>query len=380
MDTRHIAVLAHDESGVSTLFEIIQCCKEIETLAFKFYVRLGMASGDREVSAFWLRTAEEAWSLASYWEGAIPLAGRGMLPQIFDRPGNVRDELVTIIGKMIEMLSEVDLCLKDPSFAMTMAFKVEFYSIHRALVPLINLMKAINSTDTCPYDHFPEKLDAFLAMFKSKCHFIKPEMQLLAETIQRLWKDNMALSRECYFDELTCLLNRRGFYNAALPLLTLAKRRIAHVAMIVIDVDNFKRINDSLGHDAGDMALKKIAAAIKSSIRDSDISARYGGDEFVVFCPDLKVGTASIVAEKIRSHVEACDCDGQKLTISVGAAEVVPGLEDNSNEELASLFKMADSLLYEAKRRGRNICICQTHSALDAMNHLDRTDTHEELT
>lgn len=361
MDYRRIDSPPPKAGEASLIFETVNYCKEIEELSYKFYSSLGMGSKDPDAAAFWLRNAEEVWELANFWDKAIALAGKGLLPQIFDHPEHVRTELINIIGKMTEIISEIDLCLKDDTFAMTMSFKIEFYSIHRFLVPLVNLMKAMGGDRKCPYDTVSERLDGFLTMFKARRHVIKPEMQLLAETIQRLWKDNLQLSRECYFDELTSLLNRRGLYNAVIPLLNLAKRRISHVAMIVIDVDNFKRINDTLGHDAGDDALIKIASAIKNSVRDSDISARYGGDEFIVFCPEVKIGTASIVAEKIRRNVEACNCNGHRLTISAGAAEIIPGVEENCNEELASMFKIADSLLFEAKREGRNRIVCQTN-------------------
>jgi diguanylate cyclase (GGDEF)-like protein len=185
-----------------------------------------------------------------------------------------------------------------------MAFKIEFFSIHRALVPLINLSKAIGGGGSCPYDKFADHLDSFIAMLRSKRSSIRPEMKLLAETIQRLWEDNLQLSRECYFDELTGLLNRRGFLNSVMPLLNLARRRASTVSITVIDIDFFKKVNDSYGHETGDKVLKAVANVIKNSLRDSDICARYGGEEFVVFYPEIRAGSSAFVSEKIRRAVE----------------------------------------------------------------------------
>jgi len=352
--------------GGDEFVETIRTCLEIETVAYKFYSGLARASesSDPAMAAFWREVAAEEWTYIAFWDRALSFAEKGLLPHIFDKPREMRDELLNIAGKMIEILSEIDACVKSPTAALLMAFRIEFFSIHSALVPTINLMKAIGQ-DVSAYDSFDAHLQSFISVFKSKVGALKPEMQLLGETIQRLWRDNLRLSRECYFDELTSLLNRRGFYNAALPLLNLAKRKQSHVAAIMIDIDHFKRVNDSLGHQAGDAALKEVGRLLKSVIRDSDLSARYGGEEFLVFCPEIKPGGARIVGEKIRSAVEAASGLGAAVTISLGAAEAVPPKDSNCEEDLAALIKAADSFLYAAKRNGRNRVEGRTLETLD---------------
>ncbi len=346
--------------------ETIRICMEIETVAYRFYSGLAKASAaeDREMSEFWLKIAGEEWDYIVFWDRALSFAERGLLPQVFDKPLEVRKEVLNIAGKMIEILSEIDACAKDPMTGLVMAFRIEFFSIHSALVPVLNLMKAIGQ-DVSAYDSFDSHLQSFIGVFKRKLGSLKPEMQLLGETIQRLWRDNLRLSRECYFDELTGLLNRRGFYNAALPLLNLAKRRKGHVAAIMIDIDFFKRVNDTHGHQKGDEVLKSIGSLVKSSIRDSDLSARYGGEEFLVFCPEIKPGGGQVVAEKIRSSIEAFSCDGVSVTVSLGSAEAVPQPDSNCDEDLAVLIKEADALLYEAKHSGRNRSVC---GSLETLN------------
>jgi len=354
--------------GGSDFVETIRTCLEIETVAYKFYSGLAKASetSDPGMAAFWRSVAVEEWTYIAFWDRALSFAEKGLLPHIFDKPREMLDELLNIAGKMIEILSEIDACAKSPTTALLMAFRIEFFSIHSALVPTINLMKAIGQ-DVSAYDSFDSHLQSFISVFKSKVGALKPEMQLLGETIQRLWRDNLRLSRECYFDELTGLLNRRGFYNAALPLLNLAKRKQSPVAALMIDIDHFKRVNDSFGHQTGDIVLQEVGSLLKSVLRDSDLSARFGGEEFLVLCPEVTPGGAMVVAEKIRATVEA-PAGGLKaqVTVSLGAVETLLPRDSNCEEDLAALIKAADALLYAAKRNGRNRTEGKTLETLDA--------------
>jgi diguanylate cyclase len=123
-------------------------------------------------------------------------------------------------------------------------------------------------------------------------------------------------------------------------------------ALLIIDVDHFKRVNDEYGHDVGDDALRLVVGSIRPTLRDHDLFGRMGGEEFAVFLPGVSPGRTAAVAERIRRAVASSDfCPGGKkchLTISIGA--VVFGGAAPFNE----LYKTADTKLYAAKRNGRN--------------------------
>ena len=124
----------------------------------------------------------------------------------------------------------------------------------------------------------------------------------------------------------------------------------------MIDIDFFKKVNDTYGHASGDEVLRTVASIIKAQLRESDIPARYGGEEFAVLLPYTHIDEAKIVGERLRKAVEEASIQLDKLninvTISMGLAELTPDL---SGEEL---FKLADKALYEAKESGRNrVCI-----------------------
>jgi len=152
-------------------------------------------------------------------------------------------------------------------------------------------------------------------------------------------------------DPLTGLGNRRYFDRSIMPLLEQAKSGETF-SLVMFDVDHFKRVNDILGHDTGDVILKEIAARLVTNFRSIDIVSRYGGEEFVVAMPDTNADAAKIAADRIRALISGTPVylDGQALSVSVsaGISQSLPG------ESARDMFKRADEALYKAKLAGRN--------------------------
>lgn len=155
-------------------------------------------------------------------------------------------------------------------------------------------------------------------------------------------------------DELTHILNRRAFLNILERELKRSNRLETKLALLLIDLDHFKEVNDLYGHLAGDAALQEIAFLLKQSIREIDILARYGGEEFVIILPEVEQKEAYIAAERIRSlvgtHIFRKDKDPIHITISIGMA-IFPL---SSTKDPEDLFHLADLALYLAKKKGRN--------------------------
>ncbi len=154
-------------------------------------------------------------------------------------------------------------------------------------------------------------------------------------------------------DELTGLPNRRHIGRVAADQARAARRKGAGFAVLAMDVDRFKAINDAFGHDAGDAVLRRVADALRASLRDGDTVGRAGGEEFVAVLPGAGEAAAAEVAERLRAGVEALDCSdlhpALRVTLSVGAAVWRP--EDAG---VAATLKRADESLYRAKGLGRN--------------------------
>lgn len=150
-------------------------------------------------------------------------------------------------------------------------------------------------------------------------------------------------------DPLTGLLNRREMDNRVGRLLSQAQRNKSSVAVIILDVDFFKNINDDHGHAFGDEVLQNLGKILLESHREHDIVARFGGEEFVLVLPDVDEENAIKVAEVIRVDIEKTEIKGIHITVSIGVS-----LNKEDKNEFDILFKEADSALYIAKNGGRN--------------------------
>jgi diguanylate cyclase (GGDEF)-like protein len=154
------------------------------------------------------------------------------------------------------------------------------------------------------------------------------------------------LSTEAHTDPMTGLLNRRGFYELVDKQLT----ESARIAVITLDIDHFKKINDTCGHDVGDVVITQLAQLILDSSREGDLLCRMGGEEFLLLLPGASVTQAIQLAERLRRQVESRHFDGAgNVTISLGVTHFYP---DRGNIDGA--LKTADKALYQAKNEGRN--------------------------
>jgi diguanylate cyclase (GGDEF)-like protein len=163
-------------------------------------------------------------------------------------------------------------------------------------------------------------------------------------------------------DELTQLYNRRHLNHEAPGILRRAARTGKPISAIMFDLDRFKRINDTWGHNFGDKVLAQCAAIIKRAARPADLAVRLGGEEFLLLCPDKPLDEAVETAEKIRLEIASTDMTvrGNSLfvTISGGVAQYVVG------EGMQEFLGRADQALYQAKNDGRNR-ICRTTERSD---------------
>ncbi|MBL4726550.1 MAG: PleD family two-component system response regulator [Rhizobiaceae bacterium] len=161
-------------------------------------------------------------------------------------------------------------------------------------------------------------------------------------------------------DGLTGLHNRRYLDSHLATLFDKAKAKQSHLSTVMCDIDHFKRVNDTYGHDVGDEVIREFAERLKKCVRGVDLASRYGGEEFVVVMPDTDVALASIVAERIRASIADHPFIVEKgakqlaITVSVGVSSIVEG-----DEEPLKLLKRADIGLYTAKKNGRNQVIAE---------------------
>src|SRR6267142_701848 len=196
-------------------------------------------------------------------------------------------------------------------------------------------------------------------------HFTEEDAQLLwvfslvAENLLSRGTAHEGLLRFAFTDYLTGLRSRRFFEQQLDQELKRAQRHQQQFALLMIDIDHFKRLNDTFGHHIGDQALRGVAFLLMQEMREADTSARYGGEEFAIILPETNAQGARQVAERLRRTIEQTgffagpEVAPQHITISIGFA--IYGVDAVLRNDLAAF---ADSALYAAKREGRNRVVC----------------------
>ncbi len=153
-------------------------------------------------------------------------------------------------------------------------------------------------------------------------------------------------------DVLTGLPNRRTFYRQLEHFIALKARHHQNLSLVFLDVDDFKVVNDEQGHDVGDSVLVNIASTLKSTLRQTDFIARWGGEEFIILLIDTQLEDAQLIAEQLRENIENNPHLRQhakrKVTLSLGVTEA------QNDDDADSLFKRVDDALYQAKNKGKN--------------------------
>jgi two-component system cell cycle response regulator len=204
---------------------------------------------------------------------------------------------------------------------------------------------ALEAMERGAYDVLPVGTDAFQLAARVRAARRGSDMHELLLTRER------ELERLAYYDELTGLPNRRSVLRQLEALISRARRHGHSLAVLMIDADHFKALNDRHGHAAGDEALCALADRLGERLRAEDVVGRFGGEEFVIGLPDATAAGAAAVAEDVRAAVaeHPMTIAGQALTLTVSV-----GWAPWHDETLEQLLALADGALYEAKAAGRN--------------------------
>lgn len=333
-----------DESTL-TIFGL---CEAVDREAAAIYHYFSYNEKDPEMKDFWNVMSEEEKEHLRGWRTLSDLARKGDLRQMFDNPQEIEEELRAILPNLEQYREKSKVFLsKEEAFAI--GCNMEIFMLHHSFVGLFYFMKSMSFAEEPIEDY-----EAHLTRFINKLNeggFIT-DLGTMVSAIKRLWSENKKLIIITNEDPLTGVLNRRGFFQAAIPLAYMSNREKKNVAVMMIDADKFKVINDKYGHQTGDEVLRFIAKTIKSSVRHSDIVCRYGGEEFLVFLPEIDNEGLFEVAEKVRGGIEKDNKLPFSVTVSIGVSYKV--FKVDIEKEFDELIREADDNLYKAKEAGRN--------------------------
>jgi diguanylate cyclase (GGDEF)-like protein len=331
------------------ILEIVDLCLSIEESAFNAYGELSSLSEIGELKAFWLGMSEDEKRHIGFWQRLKVMAEEQTLPQVLDDPAETREELEKISRRTVLLLNRFERS-RSTHDAFILAYRLEFYMLHSAFEILFHNLRVASGEEN-PEDDYELHINRFVQML-TKHGQATPELELLGETLQRMWQENRKLAQLSFSDSLTGVQNMRGFMSLCKQLSYLAHRDKKKVGIMMIDIDDFKRVNDQYGHQKGDAILKAVASTIRSSLRRSDVVGRYGGEEFIVYVFGAEGSAIKHIAEKMRGSIEKQTLEGIPLTVSIGVAGGEVG--SNVEKDMEDLIGRADNCLYFAKRRGKN--------------------------
>lgn len=338
---------------------ILKHCVALDGAAGAIYHQFAEDEKDPKLQAFWRQMSLEEHDHLEYWNTLLAMAKDDMVPQVFDDPVSVLGELQVVLSK-VQSLSQRAPKLTTAHERFLAAFWLEFYVLHPGLEQLLYLLREITGKD--PEGDYERHINGFLDAVAA-CDELTPDLELLASMIRRLWRQYRKFQKYSHIDPTTGLRNRRGLHEAMVLLAHLARRRDEPVGVLVADIDHFKAVNDAHGHPAGDKVLRAVGGVLDALVRESDVTGRTGGDEFLVFLPIVAPAFVREIAERARKAIEEAPCAGQRITVSIGACHAKLG--DDVDAALEKLIQRADAALLEAKQRGRNTIVVYGEDAAE---------------
>ncbi|MBD2485404.1 sensor domain-containing diguanylate cyclase [Planktothrix sp. FACHB-1365] len=295
-------------------------------------------------------------SIAPLWKGQrfpieICLGGWTMIHRqpaiISDIYGDERVPYAAYQPTFVKSLAMVPIRTLDPIGAIGIYWAI----LHQPTAEEVKLLQALADTTAVAMENV-QVYSELEQRVRHRTSQLQTLNQQLAEEIEERRKAEAEVRQLSLTDELTGLLNRRGFFVLAEQQLKLARRLHTSCWIIFIDVDGLKTVNDTLGHDQGDALIQAMAQVLKQTFRESDIVARLGGDEFVIFAPNC-INYCENIESRLKSEIDQFNQNSPfsfQLSMSVGSINFNPSY----HTRLEELVNQADELMYTQKRLKRN--------------------------
>lgn len=334
--------------------EILELCATTNELAGDLYASLAERCDDAGLRGTFRAMARDEdefsnsrYELAEAWD-------MGLLPDAINDTTLLESRLTAISDEVRRAITEAGVELDCPHM-LALAARLELTMIDPVFDEIVNLTEP--ALTNVIRGHLHTHLQRLIGAIADQYSETSLE-GLLAATLSRVWEDNSQLANKMARDQLTGLYNRRVIASQLPHWLAWSARYGRPFAMMLVDVDGFRAVNDIYGHAAGDEALSALGGALFGATRASDLVIRYGGDEFAIFAPETNEQQYAQLCERLTEtvrnlFVRAPDGTRIQLTISIGGT-VVTDPAGSPARSAADLIAAADRSLYAAKSAGRD--------------------------
>lgn len=334
--------------------EILELCIEMDLLAQRAYSAMSDRCQNEDLARTFKQMAIEEGSHVGWWNDLLGAWDRGLLPDLINDTSELTASLRDLRSELEESIPAT-LPERSDDEMLTTAARIEFFMIDPIFGELIDL--TVPAQADRRHEAYSAHLQRLIEAIEH--HYEAGSLAaFLAGILSRTWRDNMALSVYATRDPLTGIHNRRAL-DTHLEQWSAWSARYGHpIGVALVDIDYFKGVNDDHGHAFGDIALRKIADALKRATRSSDLVVRYGGDEFAIIAPETDPDEFAKLLERMVAtvrEIDLRDAEGRRVPLSVsagGAVAVDPPASHPRGPD--RLLAAADQSLYTAKLSGRD--------------------------